>query len=66
VEGSLHELGKKTEHPEITHDFRQSVDRLFSRDAAARIDLRGETAVWIIPVSNRPFAEQKYKITDMK
>jgi hypothetical protein len=23
-------------------------------------------AVWIIPVSNRPFAEQKYKITDMK
>jgi hypothetical protein len=28
----------ETEHPEKTHDFRQSVDRLFSHESVARIE----------------------------
>jgi hypothetical protein len=35
--------GRKPEHPEKTHDFQQSVDRLFSRESThesiARMDL---------------------------
>ena len=30
--------GRKPEHPEKTHDFRQSVDRLFSHESVARIE----------------------------
>jgi hypothetical protein len=30
--------GRKPEHLEKTHDFRQSVDRLFSRESVARIE----------------------------
>jgi hypothetical protein len=30
--------GRKPEHPEKTHDFRQSVDRLFSHESIARIE----------------------------
>ena len=30
--------GKKPERPEKTHDFRQSVDRLFSHESVARIE----------------------------
>jgi hypothetical protein len=30
--------GKKPERPEKTHDFRQSVDRLLSRESVARIE----------------------------
>jgi hypothetical protein len=31
--------GREPEHPEKTHDFRQSVDGLFSRESVARIEL---------------------------
>jgi hypothetical protein len=31
-------LGRKPEHPEKTHHFRQSVDRLFSHPSVARIE----------------------------
>jgi hypothetical protein len=31
--------GRKPEHPEKTHDFRQSVDWLFSHESLARIQL---------------------------
>jgi hypothetical protein len=34
---NLH-CGRKPEHPEKTHDFRQSVDRLFSHESVARIE----------------------------
>jgi hypothetical protein len=37
--------GRKPEHPEKTHDFRQNVDWLFSHESVARIEptrLRGE------------------------
>jgi hypothetical protein len=30
--------GRKPEHPEKTHDFRQSVGRLFSHQSVARIE----------------------------
>jgi hypothetical protein len=30
--------GRELEHPEKTHDFRQSVDRLFSHESVARIE----------------------------
>ena len=30
--------GKKLEYPEKTHDFRQSVDRLFSHESVTRIE----------------------------
>jgi hypothetical protein len=30
--------GRKPEHPEKTYDFRQPVDRLFSRESVARIE----------------------------
>ena len=30
--------GRKPEHPEKTHEFRQSVDRLFSHEFLARIE----------------------------
>jgi hypothetical protein len=32
--------GRKPKHPEKTHDFRQSVDRLFSHQSVARIECR--------------------------
>jgi hypothetical protein len=31
--------GREPEHPEKTHDFRQSVDGLFSLESVARIEL---------------------------
>jgi hypothetical protein len=34
--------GRKSEHPEKTHDIQQSVDRLFSHESVARIEPRGE------------------------